>query len=228
MTKKPKIDRKFYGRRKGKALTKRRQNLMDTLLPEIRLNTVAASNTFHPDQSFTNKDDIWMEIGFGDGKHLALQAESHPHIGFIGCEPFLNGVAGLLCEIEEKNLSNIRIYTDDARDLMDILPDHSLGRIFLLHPDPWHKTRHHKRRFIQSHTVATLARILKPGGELRIATDDAELAEWMLYYVTASSHFEWTAEKAEDWRNPPQDWPVTRYGKKQIAGIPVYMRFKRL
>jgi tRNA (guanine-N7-)-methyltransferase len=220
--------RKFYGRRKGKAMTKRRQGLIETLLPKLALD-LPDNDTVDPSQFFEHKaKDIWLEIGFGDGEHLALQAESHPDTGFIGCEPFMNGVAGLLCEVEERRLDNIRLWADDARDLMDALPVGCLGRCFLLHPDPWPKTRHHKRRFIQDSTVKTLARLLKPGAELRIATDDADLCDWMLYHVEKSPSFEWQAEKAEDWRTPPADWPVTRYGEKQLAGIPVYMTFLRV
>lgn len=228
---KPYLERKFYGRRKGKTLTKKRAELIETLLPEITLpfDKASAEKCIDPIRFF-EKDycDIWLEIGFGDGAHLAAQAEMHPDVGFIGCEPFMNGVAGLLCEIDDKKIDNILIWPDDARDVMDAMQDEGLGRIFLLHPDPWPKTRHHKRRFIQDATVEQLARLLKKGGELRIATDDQNLCDWMLYHVDKSPHFEWTAKCADDWRIPPSDWPVTRYGEKQLAGTPVYLTFIRV
>ena len=139
----------------------------------------------------------------------------------------MNGVAGLLCEMDENEIDNIRIWPNDARDVMDGLQDASVERIFLLHPDPWPKTRHHKRRFIQHNTVRDLARILKPGGILRVATDDQPLCNWMLWHITHNDDFEWLASQAADWRTPPDDWPITRYGEKELAGIPVYLEFKR-
>ena len=227
---KPYLTRKFYGRRKGKTLTKKRADLIDTLLPQMTLAYDKSNNRDHVPADFFEKgyNDYWLEIGFGDGAHLAAQAQMHPNVGFIGCEPFMNGVAGLMCEVEEHDIQNILVWPDDARDVMDGLQDGCLGRIFLLHPDPWPKTRHHKRRFIQTKTVQELARLLKTGGELRVATDDQDLCDWMLHHITENPAFEWTAERADDWRNPPDDWPVTRYGEKQLAGIPVYLTFKKV
>lgn len=220
--------RKFYGRRKGKALTRKRQTLVNTLLPALSIKR-PQTKTVEPKAFFDkNFKQIWFEVGFGDGEHLAIQAENHPDIGFIGCEPFINGVAGLLCEVEDRKLDNVRIWADDARDLMDALPDGCLDRCFLLHPDPWPKKRHKKRRFIQDDSVQNLARLLKPGAELRVATDDADLCNWMLYYIEKSPCFHWSAEQAADWRCPPDDWPVTRYGEKQLAGTPVYLSFIRV
>lgn len=228
---KPYLKRKFYGRRKGKTLTKKRAELIESLLPQITLPFAKGgpAASINPNDYFdSDKKEVWMEIGFGDGAHLAEQARTHPEIGFIGCEPFMNGVAGLLCEIDDDNIKNIQIWPDDARDVMDALADETIGRLFLLHPDPWPKTRHHKRRFIQDTTVEQLARILKKGGQFRVATDDQDLCDWMLYHINKSPYFEWTAECAEDWRTPPDDWPVTRYGEKQLAGIPVYLTFARI
>jgi len=226
---KPYLKRKFYGRRKGKTLTQKRADLVDGLLPRIALDYDKSNNRDRSAASFFDKDynEFWLEIGFGDGAHMAEQARRNPHVGHIGCEPFMNGVAALLCEIDEDNIRNIKIWTNDARDVMDGLKDATLDRVFLLHPDPWHKTKHHKRRFIQGATVASLARIIRPGGILRIATDDQGLCEWMLWHMTRCKSFEWTAKSAKDWRDPPDDWPVTRYGEKKLAGIPVYMEFVR-
>lgn len=228
---KPYLKRKFYGRRKGKTLTKKRAELIDTLLPDLTLpfEKGRPDASIDPHDFFDqNYQEIWLEIGFGDGAHLAEQARRNPDVGFIGCEPFMNGVAGLLCEIDDDNIQNILIWPDDARDVMDAMKDASLDRLFLLHPDPWPKTRHHKRRFIQDTIVNQLARILKKGGEFRVATDDQDLCDWMLYHIDKSPHFEWTARCADDWRNPPDDWPVTRYGEKQLAGTPVYLTFIRI
>lgn len=172
--------------------------------------------------------DYWLEIGFGTGEHLVTQAGAHPETGMIGCEPFMNGVASLLTSMAKAEVENIRIWPDDARVLLDALESASLSKIFLLHPDPWPKKRHHKRRFIQDDTLDSFARLLRKGGELRIATDDADLANWMLSKTWRHPAFDFQAGCAADWRNRPDDWPETRYGQKQLAGQPVYFRFLRV
>ncbi len=229
-TGKPILERKFYGRRKGRPLSPKRQALVDNLLPEIQVQLPKDGGKLNPNTLFAdNKAQIWFEIGFGQGEHMAALARKHPEIGFVGCEPFMNGLSSLLIDIDEHDLKNIRLWPNDARDLMDGMADDCLDRCFLIHPDPWHKTRHHKRRFIQPETVATLARLLKSRAELQVATDDQPLCDHMLATITASDDFEWLAESAEDWRKMPSDWPVlTKYGQKKLAGIPAYMRFKRM
>lgn len=172
--------------------------------------------------------DYWLEVGFGNGEHLAAQAAAHPGTGLIGCEPFINGVAALLTSMAKEKIENIRIWPDDARFLLDALQSGSLSKIFLLHPDPWPKKRHHKRRFIQTETLDAFARLLRKGGELRIATDDADLANWMLSKTWSHPAFDFQADCADDWRQRPDDWPETRYGQKQLAGQPVYFRFLRV
>lgn len=174
-------------------------------------------------------EEIWFEVGFGNGEHLLYQALRHPDIGFIGCEPFMNGVSALCVGIKENNLKNIRIWPEDARLLMEALNPASLDRLFLLHPDPWPKMRHHKRRFIQTETLDEIARLLKPGAEFRMATDHTDLAAWLLEKTYGHPGFAWLATCAEDWRKPPDDWPETRYGQKGLGQgrPPVYFRFRR-
>ena len=183
-----------------------------------------------PAALFGDRRPVWLEIGFGDGAHLAAQAAAHPEIGFIGVEPFVNGVAALLARIDREGLANIRIFTDDARLLLGALPDASVARLFVLFPDPWPKRRHHKRRLVNRATVAEFARILAPGGELRLATDDAGYARWMLEALLAEPRLDWLAERAADWRERPADQPPTRYEAKALAAgrRPVHLRFRRL
>lgn len=173
--------------------------------------------------------EVWFEIGFGNGEHLLDQALLHPEIGFVGCEPFVNGVAALCRDMQAKGVKNIRIWPEDARILMERLKAGSLSRLFLLHPDPWPKTRHHKRRFLQTETLDAFARLLKPGAELRMATDHRELAVWLLDKTYFHLSFTWLAQSADDWRNPPADWPKTRYGQKGVAAgrPPIYFSFRR-
>lgn len=170
-----------------------------------------------------------LEVGFGGGEHLAAQARLHPQTGFIGCEPFENGVAKLLTQIRLQGLSNVRVHPDDARDILARLPDASLDVMFVLFPDPWPKFRHHKRRFIQSQSLDVIARVLKPGGELRVATDHPDYAQWALMHLIRDDRFEWAAQRAADWRVRPDGWVVTRYEQKAIAAgrSCVYLRFFR-
>jgi tRNA (guanine-N7-)-methyltransferase len=174
--------------------------------------------------------DIWLEIGFGGGEHLAWQAEHHPDIGIIGAEPFVAGMAKLLCKIESRHLANIRLYTEDARDIIAALPDASLGRLFILFPDPWPKTRHHKRRLIQMEMLDSLARVLKERAELRFATDDPGYLTYALERFIAHRAFVWTASAPHDWQVRPADWPETRYEAKALAAGRrcTYLTFRRV
>jgi len=227
---KPYLDRKFYGRRKGRAMGKKRARLVEGLLPTIEIDFDKGATGLDP-QSFFDapKKEIWFEVGFGQGEHLAALAKQNPDIGFIGCEPFMNGVSSLLVQVEDEGLENVRIWPNDARDLMDALTDDCFDRGFLIHPDPWHKLRHNKRRFIQSETANSLARLLKTGAKFEVATDDQPLCDWMLGVLYNHPKFEWQARNAQDWRAKPEDWPVlTKYGEKRLAGIPVYMEFLRV
>lgn len=170
---------------------------------------------------------LWLEVGFGAGEHLVWQAEQSSDVGLIGAEPYEMGVAKLLTKLDEQPLNNVRIYEGDGRDVIEALPDASLDRFFLLFPDPWPKTRHHKRRFLQVAMLDELARVLKPGAELRFATDDKSYLPYALERMLFHSKFEWLAEGPQDWLSRPADWPPTRYECKAIKGPPVFFRFRR-
>ncbi len=215
----------LYGRRLGRPLSTQQQHLVETLLPKIAVpaGAIDLQALFPGARSFA------FEVGFGGGEHLAAQASAHPDVGYFGCEPFQNGVAKLLTQIDRTKLANVRVHPDDARDVLPRLPVQSLAAVFVLFPDPWPKVRHHKRRFIQTASLDELARVLKPGGELRVATDHADYARWTLRHLMADSRFRWTAECAADWRVRPSDWPPTRYEQKALkAGRAcIYLRFLR-
>lgn len=219
---------RLYGRRKGRPLRKRKTELLDTLLPSLRLATPIAP--IDPTALFERPmSDVWLEVGFGSGHHLAWQAERNRDVGVIGCEPFINGVAGLLSLVDQAKLDNVRILPDDARPLLDALPDASIGRAFVLFADPWPKKRHWSRRFIGPENLPRLARVLKDGAELRLASDDMGLARWMLEHTVHHPDFDWTARSPKDWRERSEDWPPTRYEEKAIeAGRkPAFLRFVR-
>ena len=220
----------LYGRRRGRRLRVGQQELLEELLPKIRIALPEAGERLDPDAVFEREArEVWLEIGFGGGEHLAWQAARHPEIGFIGAEFFLNGVVSLLGHLARGRIGNVRIHPDDARPLLKALPDRSIGRTFLLFPDPWPKARHARRRFVSPENTAELARILKPGAELRIASDDPGYVAWALEHLTRSPDFEWLARGPSDWRARPEDWPPTRYEEKAVrAGRkPVYLRFRR-
>jgi tRNA (guanine-N7-)-methyltransferase len=216
-----------FGRRRSRRIRGLRSDLIHTRLPQHAI--ALPKDVEDPADWFGGRaKDVWLEIGFGAGEHLAAQAERHPQIGFIGCEPYVNGVGSLLIEMERRSLSNIRVFGDDVRLLLPHLRDHSIGRIFILFPDPWPKTRHHKRRLICEATLVSLARVLKKGGMLRLATDHSDYAAWILRHALACDNFEWTAERCADWRNPPADWVPTRYEQKNASGgSPAYLDFIR-
>ena len=196
-----------------------------TLLPSLSLHLEKDRD---PRAYFTAAvDDVWLEVGYGSGEHLLWQAEAHPSVGLIGAEPYISGTAKLLSKLEPSPRENIRLYEDDARDIIDALPAQSIGRFFILFPDPWHKTRHHKRRFIQMEMLNSLARILKPGAELRFASDDAGYLTYALERLMAHPAFAWTARGPSDWLSRPADWPATRYEAKELHGSPVFLHFLR-
>ena len=227
--------RTLHGRRRGKKLRLGQQSLLETLLPRLALALPPESTQGEPEkldlaQTFGGRlppGGVWLEIGFGAGEHLVWQAEQHPDVGLIGCEPYLNGVAKCLAHIERTGVTNIRLFTDDARRVMAALPGRSLGRAFVLFPDPWPKSRHHKRRFVQRETLDVLAPLMVAGAELRLATDDPSYLHWMVEHACTHPAFEWLAERPADWRERPADWPATRYEKKKIAGTPIFLRLRR-
>jgi tRNA (guanine-N7-)-methyltransferase len=219
--------RRFYGRRHGRRLRVGRERLLKELLPKLEI--VPGNDLINPSTLFTAVRECWLEIGFGNGEHMVAQADANPNVGFIGCEPFINGVARLLTDVKDLGLQNIRVHVDDARPLLDRVVDASIARAFVLFPDPWPKTRHANRRFISPENLTTLARILRDGGELRIASDEMGYIRWALHHVRAHGDFEWIAVSARDWRERPSDWSPTRYeGKALAAGRQcVYLRFQR-
>lgn len=197
---------------------------MDTVLPRVQIEAPDSALSF----PFT-PESVWLEIGFGNGDSLAAWHRAHPETGFIGCEPFVNGVSHLCRLVKDDDLSNLRLWPDTAQPLIAALPDSSIDRVYLLNSDPWPKKRHHRRRFIQQDTLTTLARILKPGGQLVMTTDHAALADWMLEQTLRHPGFEWTARSKADWETPPEGWLTTRYeGKGSQAGRQqVYLVFKK-
>jgi tRNA (guanine-N7-)-methyltransferase len=222
--------RTLFGRRRGKKLRDGQQSLLESLLPRLALTVPPEPAKIDLAQAFGGAlppDGIWLEVGFGAGEHLVWQAKEHPGVGLIGCEPYINGVAKCLAHIKREGLENIRLFTDDARLVMSALPEQSLSRAFVLFPDPWPKSRHHKRRFVQRDNLDLLARLMKPGAELRLATDDPSYLPWMVEHACTHPAFEWLAERPADWRGRPADWPPTRYETKRIAGTPVFLRLRR-
>lgn len=233
---------KFYGRRKGRKIRKAKSGLLERFLPQI---SIPAGQIISPNIFGTPVKEIWLEIGFGNGEHIAYQSLNHPDIGFIGAEVFKNGIANLLTLItgikenadmpdEIKLLSprtdNLRIWDDDVRLMFSQIPNGLLSKVFLLFPDPWPKKRHATRRFVNPDNLKELARILKKGGILRIATDHPVYKSWTLHQMHADPNFRWTAKTGNDWRNPPSDWVETKYQRKAIleGRRPIFLDFERL
>ena len=209
-----------YGRRRGRRLRTTKQGLFDELLPKLAVD----------DWMKALPTPLWLEIGFGGGEHLAHQATLNPNVSIIGCEPYINGIAGLLKHITDHKVNNVRIWQQDARLIIDALPDASVERVFILYPDPWPKSRHHKRRLVSTPTLDRLARIMKPGALLRLATDDYDYCTWMLEHMLTHSQFSWNAKSCDDWLKPPADWLSTRYEQKALAAgrVPTYLNFTRI
>ncbi len=219
----------FHGRRRGRPLNPSRAQALEKLLPQIGFRLSRLDGRQPAEALFGDDRPIWLEIGFGTGEHLAEMAARHPDIGFIGAEPFINGISALCKTISEQGQENIRIFPDDARPLLETMAPASVDRCFVLFADPWPKSRHADRRFIGPANLRRLARVLKPGADLLTATDDIGLARWMLFHGLADPAFAWLAECAADWREPPEDWVPTRYqGKAEKAGrATTYLHFRR-
>jgi tRNA (guanine-N7-)-methyltransferase len=216
-----------FGRIKSRVIKPLQAALFDTLLPGIAVPDPAAG-PIDPRALMPEASEVWLEIGFGGGEHLAAQAARHPQALIIGCEPFLNGVASLLRHVDEGGLKNVRIHGDDARAVVEALPEASLDRVMILFPDPWHKVRHNKRRLIQDGFVVSLVRVLKPGGRLRFVTDWKDYAEWALERFQRSPDLIWLATEADDWRTAPADHVVTRYEEKKLGDTPpLFLEFER-
>jgi tRNA (guanine-N7-)-methyltransferase len=213
-----------FGRIRSRAIKPRQAALMTSLLPSVAI----PEGAFDPRAAAPEAEEVWLEIGFGGGEHMAAQAARRPDVLILGAEPFLNGVASALRHIEAGKLANVRLWAGDARDLMAALPDASLRRLFVLFPDPWPKARHVKRRLIQPAFVAEAARLLTPGGRLRFASDWADYVDRTLLVVGQSDHFRWRAECADDWRRPAADHVTTRYEEKRLGDCaPVWLEFEK-
>ena len=204
----------FFGRRKGHKLRNHQAELVETLLPRLALQVAEPCSTNLDAFYESAVNDVRLEIGFGGGEHLIAEARAFPTTGFIGCEPYVNGMAKILAQIEAHKISNIRLFAGDAADLLAWLPASSLARIDLIHPDPWPKKRHWKRRFVQDATIAAMARLLKPGGEFRFVSDIDTYCAWTLAHLRHTENFLWMAERADDWRLPWANYTMTRYGRK--------------
>jgi tRNA (guanine-N7-)-methyltransferase len=220
----------FFGRRKGHKLRAHQLDLIEQLLPRLALDIGGAGPDDLAELFDRPLDAVRLEIGFGGGEHLVAEALRFPQTGFIGCEPYVNGMAKILAQIEARNIANIRLFAGDAAELLAWAPPASLVRIDLIHPDPWPKRRHWKRRFVQDATVAAMARIIKPSGEFRFVSDIDDYCAWTLAHLLRSSDFAWTAERAADWRLPWPDYTMTRYGRKaeREGRKAAYFRFRRV
>lgn len=221
----------FYGRRKGKALRKGQAGVMETLLPRLELDLDSPAPADLAALFDAPVTSVWVESGFGGGEHLIAMAEAHPHVGFIGAEPFLNGMAKILQVLDRRPdlCSRIRLHHADAVPLLDWLPPASLERFYLLYPDPWRKARHWKRRFVQPDNIGRIARAVRSGGQFRFASDWAHYVDWTLQRVPVDPRFDWTARQADDWRKPWAGWPGTRYEAKAVreGRTPAYLIFQR-
>ncbi|MCP4395003.1 MAG: tRNA (guanosine(46)-N7)-methyltransferase TrmB [Alphaproteobacteria bacterium] len=241
---------KFFGRRSGKTLRRARRRLVDELLPKnsIDVSELGDDEFLSIKETFPEikSNELWLEVGFGGGEHLATQSQNNPDICFIGGEVFLNGVASFLAHVTghheegatddeeikllESRTDNVRVYADDIRLLLPHLPDGCVSKFFVLFPDPWPKKRHALRRFIGPENLPEITRLIKKGGELRIASDDMNYIRWSLRHLMNCEDFTWTAETSEDWKVRPSDWVATRYEQKALAkgDKPVYLRFRRI
>ena len=220
----------FFGRRKAKALSKEQKRRFAELMPIFGIDVTGPPPKNLAELFPHSPGRIVIEIGFGGGEHLLHQAQSFPQCGFIGIEPFVNSMAKALRGIEEKSLQNIRLYGEDAVELLDWLPEESIDRIDLLYPDPWPKLRHWKRRFVNRKNLDRMARVLKTGGRFHFASDIDTYVNWTLQHCHRHSGFEWLAENASDWHTPFENWIRTRYEAKAVreGRTPCYLRFSRV
>ena len=222
------ISPRFYGRRKGRTLRQGMQALLTDMLPNLRFDAMRPlAQQFG--QSTGPQTDLALEIGFGGGEHLAGLAEANPAVNFIGAEPFVNGVASLLRHIQTRQLSNIRIWDDDVRLILPALPVAGLSQVFIMFPDPWPKKRHAARRILQPEMMNVLAQLIRPSGQLVLASDDPTAKGWLLQTAMSHPQFCWTARRPADWRQRMPHMPATRYMAKaeQASRQPSWFIFER-
>lgn len=220
----------FFGRRKAKSLSAPQQRLLDELLPRLKLD-ITEKPIQNLQNAFPHKPDfIVLESGFGGGEHLIHQALANPEVGFIGVEPFVNSMAKALTEIDAQGITNIRLYDEDATEILDWLPEHSIDRVDLLYPDPWPKKKHWKRRFVNRKNLSRFSRVLKNKAIFHFASDIDTYINWTLNHCEAHPDFEWKAQTAKDWHTPYENWTRTRYEAKAIREdrTPCYLRFRRI
>lgn len=204
----------FFGRRKGHKLRHHQADLIATLLPQLAIDIATPAPERTGMLFGTQVTSVRLEIGFGGGEHLLAEATAHPETGFIGSEPYVNGLAKILTQLDARPLPNVKLFAGDAAQLIAWLPRASLQRIDLIHPDPWPKRRHWKRRFVQDRTIAAMARVLADEGEFRFVSDIDDYSAWTLAHFCCAADFVWTAERADDWRKPWPEFTMTRYGRK--------------
>ncbi len=213
-----------FGRIKSRALKPRQAALMEAALPALALPAAP----FDPRALMPGAAEVWLEVGFGGGEHMAAQAARRPDVLYLGVEPFLNGVASAARHIDEARLANVRLHVGDARDLIAHLPDGSIARLFILFPDPWPKARHAKRRLVTGDFLAAAARVMAPRARLRFATDWADYATQVLRLTADGAPFRWLAQGPDDWRAPPADHVTTRYEQKRLGDTaPIWLEFER-
>lgn len=219
----------FFGRRRGKTLRPQQSAILASLLPSYLIDLDEPPPAHLPDLFDGGVSDVRLEIGFGGGEHLLQEARRNPDTGFIGIEPFVNGMAKLMSALEAAPAGNIRVYNDDATRLLDWLPEASIAGIDLLYPDPWPKKKHWKRRFVNRSNLNRFARVLGPGGVFRFASDIDTYVNWTLLECDSHPAFEWQATSADDWRQPYEGWPGTRYEAKAMreGRVPAYLTFRR-
>jgi tRNA (guanine-N7-)-methyltransferase len=220
----------FFGRRHGKPLRPHQSNLFEDLLPRLKIDLNSLAPQDLRSLFEVPVEDVRMEIGFGGGEHLHNETGRYPETGFIGVEPFVNGMAKMLAALDETPRSNLRLYDEDATAVLDWLPDASLVGIDLFYPDPWHKRRHWKRRFVSDENLDRFARVLKPGGRFRFASDIEHYVNWTLQHCRRHGAFEWQAEGPSDWNDAYEGWPGTRYEAKAFreGRRAAYLTFIRL
>jgi len=227
--------RNFYGRIKGKGLHQSHERYLAEDLDKLAPKNVTWKE--NPDRTplnlselFGNDNPVWLEVGFGGGEHLVHQAQQNPDVNIIGCEPYINGVATLLGKIRKAGVTNLSVHPGDARDMMDVLPEGSIEKAFLLYPDPWPKARHHRRRFVTPEHLDPLAKCLKAGSIFRVATDIEDYVRQTLEQVPTRYDFEWLAQSPTDWRTAWPDWYSTRYEQKALreGRTPHYLTFRKL